>query len=260
MTLVNPKPLGWAFGEILTSAQMNSFGTQIIRAVDGTGGGAYTLAAPLSLTGDTVTFDDLVVNDSASIADGDITLGPTSVAVALPATFSGAATFSSAATFQGDATIGNSSADSLTVNAGASFESDVAIGTPGGADSLVVNATATFNKNVSLGDSDADSVFLNAVIAPTNNGRMLTTVLDLPDSSGSHDIANNRQLYAFPSAPRTYTLSFTGAQNGDWFRIYNGGGSTITLAGILSATVAGSKGAMFVRVSGSWTLKEAFGA
>jgi hypothetical protein len=59
MTLINPKPLGWAFGEILTSAQMNSFGTQIIRALDGTGGGSYTLAAPLIIDGDVVQLSEL---------------------------------------------------------------------------------------------------------------------------------------------------------------------------------------------------------
>jgi hypothetical protein len=55
MTLVNPKPLGWAFGEILTSSQMNSIATQLPYALDGLNGGTYTLTSPLAIGGSGVT-------------------------------------------------------------------------------------------------------------------------------------------------------------------------------------------------------------
>lgn len=52
MTLTNPKPLGWAFGELLTSAQMNSVATQLPYAIDGNAGGTYANTNPIVLTGD----------------------------------------------------------------------------------------------------------------------------------------------------------------------------------------------------------------
>ena len=51
MTLANPKPLGWGYGEILTSAQANSFGTQMPYALDGNGGGSYSPSAPIIVGG-----------------------------------------------------------------------------------------------------------------------------------------------------------------------------------------------------------------
>lgn len=51
MTLTNPKPLGWAYGEILTSAQANSIGTQLPYALDGNGGGTYEPSAPIIVGG-----------------------------------------------------------------------------------------------------------------------------------------------------------------------------------------------------------------
>ncbi len=52
MTLTNPKPLGWAYGEILTSAQMNSVGSQIPYAIDGNAGGTYAPSDPIIIGGD----------------------------------------------------------------------------------------------------------------------------------------------------------------------------------------------------------------
>lgn len=42
---------GWAFGEILRSSEMNTLDADHAKAIDGTGGGTYTLAATLFLTG-----------------------------------------------------------------------------------------------------------------------------------------------------------------------------------------------------------------
>lgn len=50
--LTNPKPLGWAYGETLTSTQMNSFGTQLPYAVDGNAGGTYEPTNPIIIDGD----------------------------------------------------------------------------------------------------------------------------------------------------------------------------------------------------------------
>lgn len=79
MTLPRVKPSDWAFGEILTSAQMNQLDTNVSNAVDGAGGGTYTLSAPLVINGANMTVgQDLFVGDDLDVADdltvhGDIT-------------------------------------------------------------------------------------------------------------------------------------------------------------------------------------------
>ena len=67
MSFSRAKPAGWAFGEILTSAQQNQIDTNQANAVDGVDGGTYNLSAPLSILGDTVTFDTVVVTDFLSV-------------------------------------------------------------------------------------------------------------------------------------------------------------------------------------------------
>lgn len=51
MTLTNPKPLGFAYGEILTSAHVNSAFAQLPYALDGNAGGTYAPSAPLIING-----------------------------------------------------------------------------------------------------------------------------------------------------------------------------------------------------------------
>ena len=52
MTLTNPKPLGFAYGEILTSALVNSAFSQLPYAVDGNAGGTYAPSDPIIIGGD----------------------------------------------------------------------------------------------------------------------------------------------------------------------------------------------------------------
>lgn len=51
MTLSDPKPGGWANGELLTSAQMNSIRNELLKAIDGADGGPYSLSADLVFSG-----------------------------------------------------------------------------------------------------------------------------------------------------------------------------------------------------------------
>jgi hypothetical protein len=51
VTLVDPKAGGWALGEKLTSAQMDTVRDGILAAVDGSGGGSYSLGANLTFGG-----------------------------------------------------------------------------------------------------------------------------------------------------------------------------------------------------------------
>lgn len=51
MTLTAAKVGGWAIGEILTSDQMDFLQAELLKALDGVGGGSYTLGANLTLAG-----------------------------------------------------------------------------------------------------------------------------------------------------------------------------------------------------------------
>jgi hypothetical protein len=51
MSFTSPKPGGWAFGEILTSAQMNTFNTDHPNAIDGLDGGSYDPTSALLIGG-----------------------------------------------------------------------------------------------------------------------------------------------------------------------------------------------------------------
>lgn len=67
MSLVDPTSgIGYAYGEVLPSADVTTVFTQQQDALDGAGGGAYTLTAPLSIAGDSVTVDELVVGNTIS--------------------------------------------------------------------------------------------------------------------------------------------------------------------------------------------------
>lgn len=63
MSFTRVKPLGWATNEKLTSAQMNALDEDHADAVDGVGGGTYTITAPLVIKGDNVT----LCNDGADV-------------------------------------------------------------------------------------------------------------------------------------------------------------------------------------------------
>lgn len=74
MTLSDPKTGGWSTSELLTSGQCNAIRTELLKAVDGVGGGTYTLSAPLIFLGDNVRLDsddiDIVAGGVLSVLSG----------------------------------------------------------------------------------------------------------------------------------------------------------------------------------------------
>lgn len=60
MTLAVINPGGWAPEEVLTSDQMNALQSELIKALDGIGGGSYTLTAPLIIGGSEVRFSTVL--------------------------------------------------------------------------------------------------------------------------------------------------------------------------------------------------------
>ncbi len=73
MTIADVKSGGWADHEVLTHGQMNLIRSELLKAVDGVGGGTYTLSAPLRFQSALVRVDDLQVDDDA-VVTGDLTL------------------------------------------------------------------------------------------------------------------------------------------------------------------------------------------
>lgn len=142
MSFSRAKPAGWAFGEILTSAQQNQLDIDHANAIDGVDGGTYNLAAPLTIQGDTVTIQTLVSTD--------IIVAPSATITALAVS--------------GDATIGDdlTITDALSVGGAASFSGNITA--TAGSHSLGVTAfrfktTTAADADTTLGPSDTGQVF-----------------------------------------------------------------------------------------------------
>jgi hypothetical protein len=223
MTLTNPKPLGWAFGEILTSAQMNSFGTQLTRALDGTGGGSYTLTNPLVLAGDVVEFDDVVINDDLTVDDDALVSGDLTVGGSL--------------SLVGTAFLGTVAASSVSTGA------------------LTASGATALNGNVTLGNSGTDLTTLAGILGFTGTGRVQMTGTVHPNANTAVDVAASRWNSAAPSgSAKSYTLSCTNEADGDWFAFYNNNGSeNVLLAGLIVLAVVPNRGVFYMRIGGVWT-------
>lgn len=90
MSFSRAKPAGWTASiDTITAAQINQIDINQSRALDGTNGGTYTLAAPLTLNDDNVTIEDLIVSGSLDAQGGASfdSFGPATVSN--PVTYSG---------------------------------------------------------------------------------------------------------------------------------------------------------------------------
>ncbi|HTJ17842.1 MAG TPA: hypothetical protein VL494_13775 [Steroidobacteraceae bacterium] len=232
MTLTNPKPLGWAFGEILTSTQINSVASQLTHALDGAGGGSYTLSAPLTIGGDTVTISDTLVaptisGNTAFANDVDIA-GSLSVPLV-----SSAIQFDDDATFAGTNPV--SFSNGMTVS-----------GTP------TFNGYAQLNGGADLGNAASDPVALKGTLTPTSGGHIQKTGIVVSTAAASVDINSFQHVKVTHGSSTTTTLTATGVGNNDWFRLYNASGVSQDFNGLVTFTAANGEGALFVRISGTW--------
>lgn len=68
MTLSAANPGGWSLNEVLTSAQMTFLQNELLKAVDGVGGGTYTLGSTLTFQGADVSFvSDVNLNSGSEL-------------------------------------------------------------------------------------------------------------------------------------------------------------------------------------------------
>jgi len=213
------RPAGFITGTRLLASELQTWQTDFVNAIDGAGGGSYTLTAGLSISGDVVTLEDLTVTadvtlgtsgtdtltvNSAATFNDDVTLGsgPTdALTVAATSTFTGSAEFQALTTISGNLSctgaaigIGDSDSDVMTVTATANFLNGVTLGSSG-SDSLTINAastiagSATFNSTVET-NSNIDFKGTTALydVALYYRDNSDSTYLKLLDSDTSDDI------------------------------------------------------------------------
>ena len=246
MTLSLIKPSGWAFGEILTSDQMEALDASQARAIDGTGGGTYAPSAAIVINGAGLQVNNLTVTGALTL-NGNTTIGNSSLdALTVVAT----STFAAAVTLN-DALTANDTADffgNVNVHTGASFRvrSNSRFGDTA-ADTFDVYATATFNgpvtfadpvevggpfqtnNDATLGSSSNDELSINASLVTPLAFAALGRVPfraygTLPNSSVTL-YASDGQVFRInmnTTGIRTYTLSPDGASDGDWMLFWEG--------------------------------------
>jgi len=291
------KPSGWAFGETLFSDQMEALDASQAKAIDGTGGGTYTPTTKITINGQGLQVNNLTVTGALTL-NGNTTIGNSStdtLTVVATAGFSAPVTLddtfrandtsdfygnvvvhtgSSFHVFSG-AAFGTSDADEFDVNATARFFASVrvdgAIDVYGEKLELHTGTDFSARANVRLGDSSANELTVNALLANplgfTGTGRVGLVPGFLPSGSATLQASSGQSFRVDPSgAPRTYTLSTTGAQDGDLMFFYTGGGvgqamqTNVTITsgiggqGCQFNTGDTFQSALFIFDSGAWWL------
>lgn len=226
--LTNPKPLGYAYGEVLPSADVNSVWSQLPNALDGIGGGSYTLTAPLEIDGDVVVIDELEVLTTL-LCTGDISV--TGVLFAF-----------------GNVSLGNSGGDTLTVNAVATFQQN-----------------ASFQGDVALGNSGSDTITLAGIQVATGAGRRRRRVSPGADADGSYGPKDwdRVRVSLNLAANRIYTIDDTNAADYDEIEFsLHSGPETLEIRDPAAVTITlldtgGSYDWIrVIRLSGAWSLLE----
>lgn len=266
------KVSGWAFGELLTSVQMNQLDIDHANAIDGAAGGIYTLSAPLEIDGDVVTIGDgLVVGADVNVAGeldvlGDVEFhsalavsgaissgGDTSVLGAIHVTgvadLNGPADVAGNAEVHGDTHLwGDCAVDGdLSCNSSTTLNTLQTLG-------AAVLASVTVQGNAILGTTATDQTIVQGILYPSGQGRILETGVDVTDADSSWSIITYRHLYmssAIITGTHTYTLTGT-IQNGDVFYIQNDSAFTQNIAGLVTVSLASGAGVKYVHINSTW--------
>ncbi len=201
MAFSRAKTSGWAFGEILTSAQMNSLDIDHTNAVDGAAGGNYALSGPLHFSGNTVTIDTLA-----------------------------AATV----TTTGNATLGNSSGDVTTVRQLHALN-DVTVDGTTDVQGLLVHDQAFFDLDVDVSAALSSS---SLTVAGTGNilGQLQFLFKNAAGVNADHayNTLDAGQIIFVETLSANHAYTFSGSFDaGQWFlfKHHASGGATLTVNG-----------------------------
>jgi hypothetical protein len=229
MTFSRVKALGWATNEKLTSAQMNALDEDHADAIDGVGGGTYTINAPLEINGDDVTLGDFsggrLISAGDALVNGSLDVAGATTLASVDVT--GTTSLTGALTANGNTTIGNASGDAHSIT-----------------------GTTTVNGPV--------------VFAAPGRPRYTTATLTDANTNITPVTAN---IYYMPSGVmstgRTLTVDDTNCGNGDWIWIWtdettngltvNGPGGTPTYVTLLQAA-ADQPAVQLCRIGGTWRM------
>lgn len=223
MSFVNPAPLGgYVTGDLITEDQINYWCGILPDAIDGAGGGTYTLTAPLVLNGDNVTIDE-----NLSV-HGDQTI-------------TGQLVVSGAVSFFDDMTFGNSSLDQATFNCIVVCQRDLSV-----------------DGNTVLGNASGDTITVTGTMTLatplgfTGSGRVLETgIVSAPDSSPTINVLQNRNVFlGTATGTHTVTLTASGAVDGDWCILANYSGFSQNLAGLVGGAIANNEVIKLMRLGG----------
>ncbi len=225
---INPKPSGYAVGERLPSADVNTIWANVTKALDGSAGGAYTLSSGISLTGTNtlalagifssygqtdfgfglITFTDCTVNHANETCDYD---------AACTVTYNGATIFSNTSTTTVDGAVTHSSGSTETHASGSTD---------------TYAAGSQLNLNGSIG--------MTAVVSRTG-GYINSRVIDGGDADQAYSPTLCDVIFVDAttlSANRIYTLTKTGINPGAMIRIVNFDTNTITVKDEGGSTIA----------------------
>lgn len=268
----------WTFDSVITGAELEYWDASVANAIDGSGGGAYSLQSDIAIGGAggvEWTFQLPVVFDGSLSANDDIYLGSNSadaLIVAAQSVFQGNATFDNDVEFN-DPTVVN---DFLTVNGQTTFTNTVGF-----------SGAVFIDGNVNIGSSSSDlatidaesdfvgnALFENGVAfegTVVTNGagnlrvRRVRRQTAGADADASIDVTLTDHVTVAAgvlSATRSYTISDTGAVNGDRVRFSNFdpafGIAVKNPAGTtLEAIISGTGSPTWVdveRIAGTWRL------
>jgi len=261
---------GWAFGEILTSAQMNYVNGALPQAIDGAGGGTYANVAEIHLTGD-FACDGVVTFDNCTLSGALVAAAATLSAL----TVSGATALTSL-TVDDNTTLGSSGADTVhalgpvTLDSTLLVKGNTTLG-DSGSDTVEITGPATLDStllvkgNTTLGDASSDTVSVVATATfselPVFSGGLAWRQTTGTDAAGVTYSAHYNFIRWPPlGTNRTATIDTDGSGNRFMFVALDGtggtphdltvnfpGGATITFTG-----GASSQCALFIHNGTQW--------
>jgi hypothetical protein len=279
------KPSGWAFGELLTSAQMEALDASQAQAIDGVGGGTYTPSTKITINGQGLQVNSLTVTGTLSLL-GNTTVGNSNTDLfrvnatsifSAPVTLNDTLVANSTSDFfanvtvhtggflevGGSASLGNDETKTLTIGATTTLNAPLtAFESADFWGDVVVHSAHAFTAagDVTLGNDSSKTLNIGAALASvlsyTGTGRIpfkLYTGLGNSDATVSAGDGNVFHLPHSNSGVRSYKLTASGASNNDFAIFYQGFGSNLsndiritTDSGLLYTFVSGASASFII--------------
>lgn len=270
----------WQLFERLKSTQINYIEDNLVHALDGYGGGSYSLNNPLSVLGDLVTFDDLTVNDRLDVLDGYIVnahLGLTTITgnvTHASGSFnelrtSGDALITDDCIVGGDLTVGYPSGSTTTLVGTTSIVGALSVtgavvtgnATVGGTLGVTGGAVITGGLAIYGNLTAVSAASFNDTLSFSSTGRIVPKGVIGPDADHTFTVFDAQHITALITTARNYRLSSTGVVEGDTIRVVNAtshnlvvidDATSTALETIKTASTYRQSGIFVYSVAGGW--------